>query len=270
MDTAAVASLWNQNAENWTLLSRQGFDVFRDHVNTPGFLELLPDVAGLEGLDIGCGEGTNTRTVASLGASMQGVDVAERFVAFASEREARDPRGIRFQLASATALPFADASFDFATAFMSFMDLPEQGRALAEAFRVLRPGGFFQFSICHPCFHLRRFNWIRDEEGQRIGLDVGHYFDPPWGEVEEWTFSSATEEAKAALPEFAPFKVPRFGRTLTGWLDLIFAAGFQLERTAEPSASDEALAACPRLAHTRLIAFSLILRCRKPGDGQGR
>lgn len=60
MDSQTVAAHWNRNAENWTRLSRQGYDVFRDHVNTPGFLEILPDVSGLEGLDIGCGEGTNT------------------------------------------------------------------------------------------------------------------------------------------------------------------------------------------------------------------
>jgi ubiquinone/menaquinone biosynthesis C-methylase UbiE len=35
---------------------------------------------------------------------------------------------------------------------MSLMDIPETERVLAEIFRVLRPGGFLQFSISHPCF----------------------------------------------------------------------------------------------------------------------
>ena len=54
-------------------------------------------------------------------------------------------------MASAVALPFADASFDFAVACMSLMDIPETERVLAETYRVLRPCGFFQFSIEHPC-----------------------------------------------------------------------------------------------------------------------
>ena len=40
--------------------------------------------------------------------------------------------------ASAVELPFADRAFDFATGFMSFMDIPETDRILAEAYRVLR------------------------------------------------------------------------------------------------------------------------------------
>ena len=60
--------------------------------------------------------------------------------------------GIGYARASAVDLPFADATFDFATGFMSFMDIPETGRVLAEAWRVLKPGGFLQFSISHPCF----------------------------------------------------------------------------------------------------------------------
>jgi ubiquinone/menaquinone biosynthesis C-methylase UbiE len=35
---------------------------------------------------------------------------------------------------------------------MSLMDIPETEHAFAEIFRVLRPDGFLQFSISHPCF----------------------------------------------------------------------------------------------------------------------
>ena len=55
-----VKRYWEENAEAWTRLSRRGYDVYRDHLNTPAFLAMLPDVRGLAGLDIGCGEGNNT------------------------------------------------------------------------------------------------------------------------------------------------------------------------------------------------------------------
>ncbi len=48
-------------------LARAGFDVYRDALNTPAFLAVLPDVRGQRGLDVGCGEGHNTRLLAERG-----------------------------------------------------------------------------------------------------------------------------------------------------------------------------------------------------------
>jgi trans-aconitate methyltransferase len=64
MDHEEVGRLWNANADAWTKLSRAGYDVYRDYLNTPAFFTMLPDVDGLSGLDIGCGEGHNTRLLA--------------------------------------------------------------------------------------------------------------------------------------------------------------------------------------------------------------
>ena len=66
------------------------------------------------------------------------------------DEEEQPSLAIDYQVASAMELPFADAIFDFATGFMSFMDIPETDRVLAEAYRVLKPDGFLQFSITHP------------------------------------------------------------------------------------------------------------------------
>ncbi len=60
MDHEEVGCYWDENAEVWTELVRSGYDHYRDGLNTPAFLEMLPDVNGLSGLDVGCGEGHNT------------------------------------------------------------------------------------------------------------------------------------------------------------------------------------------------------------------
>src|SRR5262245_1869850 len=99
---------WNGNADAWTKLARAGYDVYRDYLNTPAFLAMLPNVAGLAGLDVGCGEGHNTRLLARRGARMTAIDVAENFVAHASQSERDDPLGIDYRVASAVELPFAD------------------------------------------------------------------------------------------------------------------------------------------------------------------
>jgi len=74
-------------------------------------------------------------------------------------------------VADATDMPFATCSFDFATAFMSM------NRALCEAARVLRPGGFLQFSILHPCFAPPRRRVLREPNGATRAIEIAAYFD---------------------------------------------------------------------------------------------
>ena len=99
MNREEAARLWNNNAEAWTVLARAGYDLYRDHLNTPGFFQILPDVNGLYGLDIGCGEGYNTRLLAARGARMDAIDVAEIFIQKAIEEEQINPLGIKYQVA---------------------------------------------------------------------------------------------------------------------------------------------------------------------------
>ena len=261
MDHRTAGEYWNRNAEAWTKLARAGYDVCRDQLNTPAFLALLPSVAGLRGIDLGCGEGHNTRLLAKLGAAMTAIDIAEKFIRAAQAEETRAPLDITYREASAVALPFADASFDFAAAFMSFMDIPETARVLAEAFRVLRPGGFLQFSILHPCFNPPHRHNRRDEDGTTYAIEVGDYFVDTQGRIDEWTFGRVQNSAHVRLPKF---KAPRFHRPVSEWLNLLVAAGFALERFAEPRPSDEVVRAHPDLQGAQVVAYFLHVRVRKP------
>jgi SAM-dependent methyltransferase len=237
-----------------------GYDVYRDALNTPAFLAMLPPVGGLRGLDIGCGEGSNTRELARIGARMVAVDIAPTFIRHARAMEASDPLGVVFQVADALSLPFADGSFDFVTAFMSMMDMPDQGRALQEAHRVLRPGGFLQFSILHPCFVPPHRRVLRNADGVTTAIEVAGYFEATDGQVETWWFGTLPREERERV---APVRVPRFHRTLSGWVDIICRAGFVIEKLGEPSASPELARASPVVADTRVAPLFLHCRVRK-------
>jgi SAM-dependent methyltransferase len=256
-----VGRYWNESADAWTALARAGYDVYRDHLNTPAFFATLPAVDGLAGLDIGCGEGHNTRLVAGRGARMTAIDVAEEFVRYAVRPNDGAPAGAAFAVASAVELPFRDATFDFAVAFMSLMDIPETDRVFAEAHRVLKPGGFLQFSIEHPCFTTPHRRNLRDARGVTYAIEVGDYFRPREGEVEEWLFSAAPPEAKRGLRRF---KIPRFRRTLADWLNLLVETGFVLERVEEPRPSDATVERCPKVQDAQVVAYFLHVRVRKP------
>lgn len=260
MDMQEAAACWEANAETWTRHARAGYDVYRDALNTPAFFQNLPPVDGLCGLDIGCGEGSNTRKLAQAGAIMTAIDIAPTFLRHAREEEARAPLGIAYRLANGTALPFADAQFDFATAFMSLMDMPQPERVVAEAARVLKPGGFLQFSILHPCFAPPHRKVLRDAEGAVRAIEIARYFDGVDGEIETWRFGAAPAEVKAAVE---PFRVPRFHRTLSEWAAMIIAGGLAIEHMAEPHVDPETAAAVPYLADTVVAPLFLHIRARK-------
>jgi SAM-dependent methyltransferase len=253
---AEIAAQWEANAPGWIELSRAGFDVYRDLVNTPAFLALLPEVAGLRCLDIGCGEGHNTRLVAGRGASVVAVDLVWPFLVAAAAERARP---VAYARADATSLPFVDATFDAVTAFMSIMDVADPEGALVEVFRVLRPGGFVQFSIGHPATTTPVRRWVTDEEGRRRALAVGDYFSQ--GVLtESWTFGEAPAELRERHP---PFMVSSARRTLSGWLNAVIAAGFVIEAVAEPYADPVTAAAHPEVADTAIVPYFLIVRARR-------
>lgn len=255
-----VAKHWEANAETWTRHARAGYDVYRDGLNTPAFLAMLPPIAGLLGLDVACGEGSNTRHLARKGARMQAIDIAPTFIRHAQDEEDASPLGIVYRVGDGMDLPYGSQVFDFVTSFMALMDMPDQGKVLSEITRVLKPGGFMQFSILHPCFVPPYRKTMREPNGQVRAIEVGRYFDAIDGEVERWWFSAIPPEERARV---APFAVPRFHRTMSQWVNLVCDAGLSIERMGEPHVSPELAEAEPALADTRVAPIFLHIRARK-------
>jgi len=261
VDHAEAGRYWDGNAEAWTKLARAGYDTYRDAFNTPAFFEMLPDVRGLAGLDIGCGEGHNTRLLARRGGRVTAVDVSGTFVRHARDAEKSEPLGIDYRVASAVDLPFAAGAFDFAVSSMCLMDIPAPEKAVAEAFRVIRPGGFLQFSITHPCFDTPHRRNLRDHKGRTVAIEVGDYFKALDGALSQWLFSGTPAEVRQGLK---PFKVPRFNRTMSQWINLLVEAGFVIERLGEPWPSDEVVEKVPGVQDAQVVAYFLHVRVRKP------
>ena len=260
LDDEMSLKVWQENADSWTELSRMGYDICRDEINTPAFLSILPNVKKKKGLDIGCGEGTNTRVVASLGASLTGIDPSSKFIEHASSHPENDSLSIDFQVGFANDLNFSDESFDFCMSTMCLMDVCDLEGALKETYRVLKPGGFFQFSIVHPCFSPPQTRWIEDGDAGVSGVMVSGYFRQG-GNIEEWSFTTVPDELKSKHKDF---KVVHYHRTISNWLNMLIKTGFVVDELLEPQVSDASVAKYPNLVRMKEISWFLHIRVKKP------
>jgi lipopolysaccharide/colanic/teichoic acid biosynthesis glycosyltransferase/SAM-dependent methyltransferase len=94
--------------------------------------------AGKEVLELACGPGIGLGHLASRAARVVGGDVDPKLVQIARSRHGNR---VEVQQIDATALPFAAASFDVVLLLEAIYYLPNADRFVAEARRVLRPGG---------------------------------------------------------------------------------------------------------------------------------
>ena len=145
-------------------------------------------------LDVGCGDGTFCRFVARDGRRVVGLDIdASAFPA--------DAAGAGYVVASAEDLPFADGTFGVVAMTMVLHHVHAE-RALAEAARVLAPGG-----VLLILGYGRYGGWrdapyeVRDLLTHRLVSRGMRSWDPPTAKAEpSGTWSQARTTARDALP----------------------------------------------------------------------
>jgi len=112
---------------------------------TEAIVEAAQIVPGLRALDIACGSGEPSISIATLlkgTGQVVGVDMAAAPLEVARERaRKRGLDNVEFVQADVHALPFADESFDRVTSRLGVMFFSDVAKALAEMHRVLKPGG---------------------------------------------------------------------------------------------------------------------------------
>ncbi len=99
------------------------------------------ETAGLDVLDVGCGQGIDLVRYARAGARVTGIDLTPRHAELAREHLAAHGLEGTVVLGDAEQLPFADASFDRVSSNGVLHHTPNIEAALREIRRVLRPGG---------------------------------------------------------------------------------------------------------------------------------
>ena len=217
--------------------------VVGDEVRDPAaqsLLDLVPDPRGLRVLDLACGQGRLTRQLARRGAYVVGLDISARLLELAREAEKVDPLGITYVEADATAGDLlVDEQFDGITCHFGLSDIDDLGAALAAVSRLLRPGGWFAFSILHPCFP----GW-GDDAPSSWPTGSG-YFAEGW-----WLATNSGFRGKVGASH----------RMLSTYLNALVDNGLAIERSAEPPPVGDWVRA---KQSDDLVPVFLVMRCRR-------
>ena len=141
---------WSARAEGWA----EQWGAFADPAR-----EVLADVTGIgpgmRVLDVGCGSGELCALAAARGSEVAGIDAAEGMIEIARRRVP----GADLRVGPMEDLPWEDDRFDIATAVNALQFAADFVAALAEAARVVRPGG--SVAVC---------NWGRMEHRELFAV----------------------------------------------------------------------------------------------------
>jgi 2-polyprenyl-3-methyl-5-hydroxy-6-metoxy-1,4-benzoquinol methylase len=214
-----------------------------DSVTDPGtaaLLGLAGDVGGLRLLEVACGQGRVARELARRGARVTGLDISAALLDKAKAAEAHQPFGIIYIQADATASAALDGQvFDGVVCNFALSDIDDLDGLLATVARLLAVGGWFAWSVLHPCFP----GWDPDAPSS-WPPDRG-YFHEGW-----WLASNTGFRGKVGSSH----------RTLSTYLNALAGHGLVLERVAEPPPDADWLRRLPGAAPVPLY---LAGRCRR-------
>jgi ubiquinone/menaquinone biosynthesis C-methylase UbiE len=176
---------------------------------------VLGDVTGRDVLEIGCGAAQCARWLTTQGAQAVGLDVSHRQLQHGRRIDLDTGLAVPSVCGTATALPFADRSFDVAfSSFGALQFVYDAQAAVAEAARVLRPGGRFAFSVTHP------IRWSMPDDPTAGGLVVTSSY---------WDRTPYVEQDANGAVTYAEHH-----RTIGDWVRILAGCGFRLEDLVEP------------------------------------
>ena len=209
-------------------------------VETPALQDLLPNLAGLRIVDLGCGAGHMARWASAGGASsVLAFDASENMI----QKARLDSVGHAIEY-TVTAIEELGLPADSADVVMSGLALHYVSDIEGLFLRIhdwLAPGGQLAFSVEHPIMTCASRRWFQDESGARLHWPVDHYLIEGDRKV-EWLGA----------------EVERVHRSVSSYAEALLKSGFRIVALREPAPTPDQIERWPALRdHLRRPPFLL-------------
>lgn len=220
-----ISRAWNNLADKWSRRYTEYGDMNRRYIIDPTLFRIIGAVNGLSVLDAGCGNGYLCRLLAKKGAKMVGVDISQKFIDIAEQKEKEKALGIQYYTQTLSNLSmFRNETFDLIVSNLALMDVHNLEKAIEELHRALKKKGRLVFSIMHPCFSSPPVHgWVRipqdsNREEDWIYWKIDKYFDKS---METWQYGD--------MPPTYSFHHP-----LSDYIKMLLRQGFTITDFEEP------------------------------------
>ena len=222
--------VWDQNASFWDERMGDGND-FQRLLVAPASERLLNLQPGETVLEIACGNGVFARHLARSGAHVLATDFSMQMLEHARARSSEYGDRIEYRPLDATneeqIVALGRQRFDAAVCNMAIMDMAEIDPLMRGIRQVVKPGGHFVFSLCHPCFNNTGSTHIVEEA--TVDGDV----------VTTYAIKTTTylhsNPAKGVAMLGQPVSQYYFDRPLHVLFNACFHAGLMLDGLEEPA-----------------------------------
>ena len=214
----------------------------------PSLMSMLPDISGMEIMDLGCGFGEHCVKYVEMGAkSVVGVDISSRMLDVARAENSL-PR-IEYICMPMEDIGQLGRRFDIVISSLAMHYVKDFRSIVQNIHDALRPGGFFIFSQEHPvctCYPKNHARWTKDNAGGKICYNMSGY-----GIEGERSTTWVVDD------------VIKYHRTFSTIINALTESGFVIRKIEEPIPSEELLKEYPQYSDLLIKPNFLVIKAMR-------
>jgi ubiquinone/menaquinone biosynthesis C-methylase UbiE len=248
-------------ANFWNRRSGDSGEVYKRYVLDPIMFDLIGSFSDKIVFELGCGNGYLAKKFIEEGASKVILSDISKYNLDSARSIFSSDKIKYFEHDATRKWDCRLESVDIVYSNMMLNEVSNIKTPIFEAFRVLKKGGIFIFSITHPSWNL--FIYAQEKAGIKSDKikGIGNYFRRGFA---KYMMSAANVDNSDSLDALSKeFEVEHYQRPFSDYFNFLTDAGFKVQKIIEPEVTDELLKNAPRFEKYKDYPVSLIFFCLK-------